>query len=200
MPDTADGSTDGRHNLDRLNILLHLALDGLGQFDISKQSAFRFRLEFSVLELLQGLLRDLAILPEGKELQMLEIVVIPLERPEGYAEFDGNVGLQDRRLGKYLKDSHILPVQVLPFLSDPTERQPALHLVGYLNLPLARHRQHLIIPKVNDLTIDVDELVLLGLQEQLLLQHVGVLSDLHVRLIEVLLRLILQAPLGQLQQ
>ena len=131
---------------------------------------------------------------------MLEVVVISFEGPERNIEFNGDVGLQDCTLGKNLKNSHVLAVEVLPFLSDPRQSQFALHFVGDFDLPLPAHRQHIIVPEVHHVGADVNELVLLPLEKELLLQDVGVLPDLHVGLVEVFLVGILEAPLGQFEQ
>jgi hypothetical protein len=41
---------------------------------------------------------------------MLEVIVVGLERPEGYGELHRDIGLQNCALREDLKDSHILSI------------------------------------------------------------------------------------------
>lgn len=200
MPNTPHSSRYWGKHLNRLDVLLDFALDGLSELYIPEQCAFRFGLELPVLKFLKSFFGYFSALLGGEELQVLEVVVVSFEGPERDIEFDGDVGLEDCTLGKDLKDSHILAVEVLAFLSDPGQSQFALHFVGDFNLPLPAHRQHIVVAEIHHVGADVDELVLLPLEKKLLLQDVGVLPDLHVGLVEVFLVRVLKAPLGQFEQ
>ena len=200
MPNTSYSSWYWRKHLNRLDILLDFALNGLSEFDISEQCALRFGLEFPVLKFLKSFFGYFSALLWGKELQVLEVVVISFEGPERNIEFDWDIRFQNCTLREYLKNSHILTVEVLPFLSDPRQSQFALHFVGDFDLPLSTHRQNIIVPEIHHVRTDVDQLILLALEKEFLLQDVGVLPDLHVGLVEIFLVGILESPFGQFQQ
>lgn len=86
-------------------------------------------------------------------------------------------------------------------MSYPTQCQPALQLVSNLDFPLPTHRQNLAIAKVKSIVTDAYQLVLIALQKQLFLKHVGMLPDLKVGLVKVLLIVPLFATsFGKLQK
>lgn len=109
---------------------------------------------------------------------MLEIIVIAFERSERDIKSDRDIGFQDCALGEHLEDSHVLSIQILSFLSDPTERQLTLHFVGNLYLSLSAHGQHFIVAKIDNIVVDVDQLVVVSFEEQFFLEDVGMLPDL----------------------
>ena len=180
VPNTPNKPSERRQDLNGLDIFLDFALDGLRQLNISQEGAFWFGLELSILKLFQTLLGYLGALSTGKELQMLEIIIIPLEWSERDIESNWYIRLQDCTLGKHLENSHILSIKILSFLRDPVQIQLALHLISDLDFLLPTHRQSLAVAKVNSLMVDADQLVLLAFKEQLFLKNIGMLSNLHV--------------------
>lgn len=158
-------STERRKHLCGLNIVLDLGLYGLIELDVSEESALRFGLELPVLELLQGLLGDLAVLPDCVKLQMLEVVVITLQRPEGHCKPHRHVGFQYCALRVHLEDSHVLPIEVFLLLSYPGEAELALQPIGDLYLLLAAEGEDVAEAEVQVVVADADQLVLLVLQK-----------------------------------
>ena len=61
---------------------------------------------------------------------MLVVVVIGFERSEVDTEFGWDIGLKNCALRIHLKDGHVLSVEVLSFLCDPSEIEFALKFVG----------------------------------------------------------------------
>jgi hypothetical protein len=165
MPRTSYHSRQWRKYFGGLNVLSHFRLYGLIEFDIAKEGGFGFGLELPILELFKGLLAKLAVLPDCVELEVLEVVVVALERAEGDGEADGDVGLEDCTLGEDLEDSHVLAVESLPLLRDPGEGQPALETVGHLDLALAAEGERLCEAEVEEVMGKGDQLVMLVFQK-----------------------------------
>jgi hypothetical protein len=110
MTNTSDDSGKRRQYFSRFDIFSHFALNSLCKFDISQQSAFRLRLQLFILEFFQSLLGYFAVLPCGKELQMLIIVVIGLERAKSHIEFNRSIWFKDGAFWENLEDSHVLSI------------------------------------------------------------------------------------------
>jgi hypothetical protein len=131
---------------------------------------------------------------------MLEIVVIAFERSEGNVESYRHIGFEHCTLGEDLEDSHVLSIKILSFLGDPAQSEPALHFVGNFDLPLSAHGEHLAIPKIKSVVADGHKLIAFSLEKELFLQHIRMLSNLEIRLVEILFHGVLTPSLGQLQQ
>ena len=99
-----------------------------------------------------------------------------------------------------MKYSHILAIKVLFLLSYPIHSHSALHFIGNLNLTLSTHGENFTIAEIKIILAYAYQLVLLGLQKQLFLQNLRMLSDLQVALIEVFLGQFIRFSFGQLQK
>lgn len=118
---------------------------------------------------------------------MLEIVIVVLEGSKRNGESHRNVGLEDCTFWEDLEYGHVLTVQVLSFLGYPAQRQLCLHFVGYFDLSLAADCQYVAVSEVEAVVAETDQLIVFTFEKELLLEDVGVLSDLEVCLVKVLL-------------
>ena len=130
---------------------------------------------------------------------MLEIVVVTLKRPKANTESDRDIRLQNSTLRKDLENSHILSIKILSFLSNPTQSEPALHLVSDFNLFLSAHSQYITVAEIKHVMRKTHELVLLTLEEKLFLEYVRIFSDLQVRLVEILFSVVLKSSFGKFE-
>ena len=62
--------------------------------------------------------------------------MIVLQRPERQVELHWHVRFQHCTLGVHLEHRHVLSIEVLSFLGDPTQGQFALQSVGHFDLSL----------------------------------------------------------------
>lgn len=90
MADTLDASSQGRHHLSMLQILFQLGLHCLVGLQCLEQCKLGFQsLQLPFLEILQRLLAHLVVVSNGKELHLLEKVVVGFQRTECKVESAG---------------------------------------------------------------------------------------------------------------
>lgn len=185
MTDTPHNSRDGRKDLGGFYILSDFGLDGLVQLDVPEQSGLGVGLELLILEILEGLLGDLVGTLDGIELQVLEIVGVCLEGPEGDLKFGGDVGPEEGSLRVDVENCHVLAVQVLLLLGHPENAQLGLQPVDNLYFPLSTQSHHVAEAELDEVLAHSHQLAPGVLEKQLLLQDVRMLLDQGTRLVQV---------------